>query len=157
MEDIIGFLILMATLIISVVASVKKQGKKNKTSEASFENTSAEYAGVERETEESYRNQSNNKTKDSWDEVTDYEESTGEEEEAQPEEPDEEEKPSEAEQKERGESTVKPGHTESSSPRETYRTKKRKPEKKSKIQEIKEKFDVEEGIIYSEILHRKYF
>lgn len=154
MEDIIGFLILLITIVISVVASVKKQSGQNKTGEQSFENTSTESSGNEREMESAW-SQRINETTDYRDEITDYEEEAGEENEESVEwraagEP--------AEAKEESpDSTVKTEKEGTAPFKETRKAKKRKQEKKSKIEEIKERFDVEEGIIYSEILNKKYF
>ena len=158
MEDIIGFLILIVTFIISVIASTKKQSGKNKTGEQPLENTSTEPSGDERETESS-RLQSSGEDgaqMDSWDEVTDFEETTEESKEEAEERPGREVTPADEKQGERRESTIKAEHAETSPLKETSKRKKRK-QKKSKIQEIKEKFDIEEGIIYSEIINRKYF
>ncbi len=157
MEDVIGFLILLVTLIISVAASVKKQSGQNKTSEQSFKTTSDESAGKSGVVESS-ASQNKDDVPASWEEQMGYEEETGEAEEAEAEEPEEKEETPAGESKaKREESTVKATEAKTTPSKETYKTKKRRSIKRSKIQEIKERFDVEEGIIYSEILNRKYF
>lgn len=157
MENIIGFLILIFTLIISVVASVKKQSGQNKTGEQPLDITSADSSGDELLMED-VGYQSDNKKTGSWDEVTDFEEDTKKGEEEAKEISGKEDASSELKKEERQKSTVKTDHAKTSSPlKETRKTKKRKTQKKSKIQSIKEKFDIEEGIIYSEIINRKYF
>ncbi len=54
----------------------------------------------------------------------------------------------------------KPGHEDKpaakKAPGQGYKKKKRKTPGRSRIDAIREDFDVEEGIIYSEILNRKY-
>ncbi|MFP4621087.1 MAG: hypothetical protein ACLFM7_07215 [Bacteroidales bacterium] len=99
-----------------------------------------------------------------WDEITDYEESHKDEAEEEEKEQAEviqgEKEPEETKQKKGSESKVKTQDAETSPLKETWKEKKHKrgiPGKKSKIQEIKEKFDIEEGIIYSEIINKKYF
>ena len=156
MEDVIGFLILLVTLIISVVASVKKQSGQNKTTEQSFENTLKESSG-EGQVLESSVSQTKDEAPASWEELMGYDEETGESEKADAEEIEEKEEMPSREEEYRAEPTVKGGDAEKTPYKETHRTKKRRTGRKSKIQEIKERFDVEEGIIYSEILNRKYF
>ncbi|MFP4621086.1 MAG: hypothetical protein ACLFM7_07210 [Bacteroidales bacterium] len=60
MEDIIGFLILLVTLIISVVASAKKQRGQNKTGEQPFENISDESTGEGWDSESSLKQKPEN-------------------------------------------------------------------------------------------------
>jgi hypothetical protein len=160
MEDVIGFLILLITLIISVAASAKKQRGQNKTTEQSLENTLDESA-EKRYVLESSASQTKDEAPASWEQLMGYEEERGEaeEEETEAEEVEErEEAPAAGEDQKAGqETTTREKERETSPYKETYKTKKRRTVKRSKIQEIKERFDVEEGIIYSEILNRKHF
>lgn len=156
MEDIVGFLILIVTIIISIVASVKKQSGQNKTSQQPLGNTSAESSWEEGEMENS-RFQVSSEKANTRENVTDVEENTEEGEEAEEYQWQDDEAPH-AKKEERQSATTKTGHEETSYPlKETRKRKTRKKRKKSKIQSIKEKFDIEEGIIYSEIINRKYF
>lgn len=159
MEDVIGFLILLITLIISVAASAKKQRGQNKTTEQSLENTLDESA-EKRYVLESSASQTKDEAPASWEQLMGYEEETGEaeEEETEAEEVEgREETPAVKDQKAGQETTTREKERETTPYKETYKTKKRRTVKRSKIQEIKERFDVEEGIIYSEILNRKHF
>lgn len=159
MEDVIGFLILLITLIISVAASAKKQRGQNKTTEQSLENTLDESA-EKRYVLESSASQTKDEAPASWEQLMGYEEETGEAEEDETEAEEvegKEEAPAGEDQKAGEETLAREREGETTPYKETYTTKKRRTVKRSKIQEIKERFDVEEGIIYSEILNKKYF
>ena len=171
MEDLIGFLIIAASIIISIISSVSKNKKKSNTAvpqQDTVQNTETtenlntgseqtrgtvdsndmtveekvrqikekKYSDYERQKEREKEEEQEPKNQQELDE--EYQEATREEE-------DKTSKKEEQLAQERSQQKAK------------RKTPKRKPRKKSKIEEIQEDFDIEKGILYSEILNKKHF
>ncbi|MBS3806685.1 MAG: hypothetical protein KGY60_04210 [Bacteroidales bacterium] len=148
MEGLIPLLIIVASGVISLVASARKQKRNNQTAPSLNEEDSPT---GEQEIGQSFFQS----------EEAGEQEPNGQEEKAPGEETVEERKQRILEASEASaDSGQQPGgekpRVEKLSKTRRGRAKKR-PAKKSSIEAIKEKFDVKEAIIYSEIINRKYF
>jgi len=148
MEDLIPLLIIVASGIISLVASTRKKKRNNQTAPSLNEEDTPT---GEQETGQSFFRS----------EEAEEQEPYGQEEETPGEETVKERKQRILEAPEASaDSGPQPGgekpRVEELSKTRRGRAKKR-PAKKRSIEAIKEKFDVKEAIIYSEIINRKYF
>lgn len=153
MENLIPLLIIVASGIISLVASARKQKRNNQTAKSLHEEDTPTgdqeigqsfFQNKEAEEQQPYGQEEEPPGEDSPGEETVKERKQRILEES--------EAPADSEQQPGGE---KPRIEELSKPRRARA--KKQPGKKSGIEDIKEKFDVKKAIIYSEIINRKYF
>jgi len=147
MEDLIPLLIIVVSGIISLFASARKQKRNNQTT-GTFEEKDTN-TGDQEIGQSFFRNEEEEQPANGQEEEPRREETLAERKQRLHEES---EAPSIPGQQPREQ---KPMVEELSKP-QSARIKKR-PGEKSSIEAIKEKFDVEEAIIYSEIINRKYF
>jgi hypothetical protein len=152
MDNIIGILILIASLIISGIVSTRKQKKNNKNTSDTLDNMSYE-SGMEQEPIEGLDSISNEDDSEFFGLKQKYEDEKGrvlnnnEKREGTEEEEQSVNKPSPGIEKDKAGSMAQAIGT---TPKKTVR-------KKTKIQEVKGKFDAKKAIVYSEIINRKYF
>ena len=154
MENIIGVLILITSLIISGIVSARKQKKENKNTTDTLHNTTDEPTLDQEPAEyiDSLRSQSN------WAFSGLEEEDEEEDEKETAFSPHERfEKNTEEEQDVSQPSWDVEKDKPESMGQEIGKPKKIKNHKKTKIQLIKTRFNAREAIIYSEIINRKYF
>ena len=140
MEDLIPFLIIVISGIISFFASARKDKSKKQAEETfEFNNESTEY-------EEGLQNQQQSEDEEKYSRF--FGETVEERKQVLTQEEDE------------------PAEKQSQKIEERRETKKQKPtasatkqkqREKTKIETIRDRFDVEEAIIYSEIINRKHF
>ncbi|MGM0497395.1 MAG: hypothetical protein ACQESJ_05715 [Bacteroidota bacterium] len=180
MEDLIGFFIIAASIIISIISSVSKNKKKNNTAvpqqdtvqdAGTTQNFNTEPEPI-RGTVDSADMTVAEKVKElKAKKYSDYERQKEKEQEQEEEEEQEQEQEHEPQNQQElnGEysETTDEEHKISKEKKRVAReysrqkakreTRKRKSKKKSRIEEIQEDFDVEKGILYSEILNKKHF
>ena len=175
MEDLIGFLIIAGSIIISIISSISKNKKKSNTAVSQPDSTrdTGKTENIKAESEQIRGTVDSNdmtveeKVKQIKEKkYSDYERQKEKEQKEKQEqeeneyqnqqEPDEEYL--ETSEEERKTSKDEERVIQEGSQQKTKRkTPKRNPEKKSRIEEIQENFDVEKGILYSEILNKKHF
>jgi hypothetical protein len=173
MEDIIGFLIILVSIIVSIVSSVSKKSRSKTapvTTEANKKNQN-----FSTEIYDDYENQETNAA------ITDSPDMTVEEKRKQIEEKkySDYERQKEAQDAESAEDAEAEGQiyeededavTEESPQKESKQPESRQPEKaaqkrpgrgksrkRTPVEEIQQDFNVEKGILYTEILNRKHF
>lgn len=148
MEEIIGFLIILASIVISIISSMKKQSANNNEEVGAFpdnDGSQEQPANMERfntvpkftdEAEDEYRQKQYDRFEDEESEGTEIDE-----------------------RKENNEK-VKEDISVTTSPRvETKSVKSKKKAKKQKhfLWQLKRDFNPKKAVIYSEIINRKYF
>ncbi len=177
MENIIGFLIILVSIIISIISSVNKKSRQKTApvTTASNEETQGFSADLQNE---QYNFQSNAAITDSPDmtveekrkqieakKYSDYERQKETQQEAPDEETEVETEETEVyEEEEDISSEEKPAKEEKQSDiRQPAKTigkqpaKKRRKRKSTPVEEIQRDFNLEKGILYTEILNRKHF
>ena len=165
MEDIIGFLIIVGSIIISIISSVSKNKKKqvpatsnipseeDSDSPAFNEDLADSYSEVDSSemTVEEKKQQIESKK------YSDYErqkeEAQAQEEQEDTTEENAEYDPVDDEEQEPEKKTVQQKTGSKKSKKKQHHPNR----KKNRIEEIQEDFDVEKGILYSEILNKKHF
>lgn len=149
MEEIIGFLIILASIVISIISSVKKQSGNNNEEVSAFEEDNdggqEQPAGMERfntvlqyadEGRERYQQQQYNSFEDE-----------------EPEEREIEEKRENKEKAKENISVTQPSGVETKADTSKNKSKKQK----HFLWQLKRDFDPKKAVIYSEIINRKYF
>jgi len=174
MEDLLGFLIIAAGIIISIISSVSKNKKKSNAAvpqpDSTQDTEKTENINTEPEqirgTVDSNDMTVEEKVKQIKEKkYSNYEKQKEKEQKEKQEQEDEYQNQQELD--EEYSETTKEEHTtskdkeqvanERSQQKAKRKTPKKNTEKKSRIEEIQENFDVEKGILYSEILNKKHF